>query len=392
MTPNNPKSVQPESFKPEEGVEELSSRQERPNPEKVSPSQRGRFLSAMDEKGKKGEKKVTSPTSGTGETEEPETIAEGDIFRLSSIKGLKKERSLGDAFESEGESSSLSHEKGTKQVAPQPISSQQSTQEQQLLAMQAVAAQEASREASRGTGGPKSTPLAPQSPKTKIMMGAEAVQGMPEFHKPSQIGKNETKPVPKTFPEYVHPEPMIRTKEAKIDTGVSETLKNVAPPPVQAFSEAPQTVVAGKAEPGKVQDLRATLLEVVKQTIDALTLLKTKDESTITISIKYPPMFAGATIKIVESTAAKNEFNITFDNLTPEARRIIETQTNQVHLQQSLLEKGYTLRNVLIAPEIKFEPLIASTSSARSEEQTSQERRYTEGFDRDETSKGKSQK
>jgi len=122
MTPNNPKSVQPESFKPEEGVEELASRQERPNPEKVSPSQRGRFLSAMDEKGKKSEKKVTSPTSGTGETEEPETIAEGDIFRLSSIKGLKKERSLGDAFDSEGESGSLPPEKDTKQVAPQPTS------------------------------------------------------------------------------------------------------------------------------------------------------------------------------------------------------------------------------------------------------------------------------
>jgi hypothetical protein len=383
MTPNNPKSVQPESFSSEEPVEELSNRQERPNPEKVSPSQRGRFLSAMDEKGgKKGEKKVTSSTASVDEPEDPEAAAGGDIFHLSSVKGLKKERALTDALG--GESGSPTTQKGQKQATVKSTTTHVGTQEQQLLAMQAVASQEASREASREAASHKATP----SPKTKMMTGAQNIQSTPESQLFAEVDKGEKKRAPEAFSEYERLEFMSHTK---VDTGLSESQKKAAPTPVQAFSEAPQTVVASKAEPG-VSDTRATLLEIIKQTIDALSILKTKEESTITVSIKNPPMFAGATIKIVESTSAKNEFNITFDNLTPEARRIIETQANQVHLQQALVEKGYTLRNVVIAPEVKFEPLVASVSTGKTDEQTAQERRYTEGFDQGETSKGKSQK
>lgn len=81
MTPNNPKSVQPDSFSPEEPMENIT-RKERPNPEQVSPSQRGRFLSALGDKGKKGEKKIASEISSTEETVEQEEFLK-EIFSAS---------------------------------------------------------------------------------------------------------------------------------------------------------------------------------------------------------------------------------------------------------------------------------------------------------------------
>lgn len=451
MTPNNPKSIHSEGFPPEEPtVEELTSSKERPNPEKMTPSQQGRFLSAMTETGKKGEKKAISPPSITGEPEEQETVSEGNIFRLSSIKGVKKEHAVTEALESESQGSFIPVKPVKKeQKEPSVIG----TTDQQILAMQAIASQEAGKEATRGsssitdaprksTATTQATPISevqapfipiPTSPSTP----SSQTYITPDFQSPtmpqtqSQItpGVKSSKKEHETQPlttlainpakntmqpsEVVAPSTPIHVSEKKslaeaalaseytrestvsskkvqtpqVEPEESQTAKKVSPQPVQAFAEFPQTIIARNPEP--VKETRPPILEVIQQTIEALTVLKTREESTITISIKQPPMFAGATIKIVESTTAKNEFNITFDNLTPEARRLIETQTNQVHLQQALLEKGYTLRNIVIAPEITFGPPATPIVTKPGAEQRSQDQQSTDGYEGDETSQGR---
>jgi hypothetical protein len=192
------------------------------------------------------------------------------------------------------------------------------------------------------------------------------------------------------FSESIHPETAARPAEVKTETKRPSVAQGtVVPQPTSALFGFTQTGTVEKTATAKDPETQATILQIVEQTIQAVAMMRTKDETTINVTIKYPPIFEGATIKIVESASAKHEFNITFDNLTPEARRLIETQANQVRLQQSLLERGYTLRNIVIAPEIKFEPAAqAGLPTSTGKGQGEGERRRFEGFGEKESSGG----
>ncbi len=96
------------------------------------------------------------------------------------------------------------------------------------------------------------------------------------------------------------------------------------------------------------------LIKIIDALTDQIVSARTKELSTTEITLKYPPIFEGAKITIQEFSSAQNEFNISFSSLSPDAKRLIESQSNQGLLQSKLLEQGYTLRMVTIDQGIRF--------------------------------------
>ena len=123
----------------------------------------------------------------------------------------------------------------------------------------------------------------------------------------------------------------------------------------------PSLIAEAKAPVEPEKAARLAMLEVIRQTTDAIATFITKEAISSVITIRQPPMFEGATLTVTEYSSAPRQFNITFANLTPEARLMIESVANQKQLKQTLIEKGYTVQNIII--ESAPRPVISPTSA-----------------------------
>jgi hypothetical protein len=122
--------------------------------------------------------------------------------------------------------------------------------------------------------------------------------------------------------KYV-PEKSVKGKisEEEIDVG-SEGL-TTSGLPQQGKESKLEGVSAVKGESADVKAsqnaARAEVWSIVEKLVDKITELKSSGKTEITITLKEPPMFQGAQIRIMEESSSKNQFNIAFENLSPQA-------------------------------------------------------------------------
>ena len=109
------------------------------------------------------------------------------------------------------------------------------------------------------------------------------------------------------------------------------------------------------------QTRQAALLQVISQAAEAITTFVSKDVTSTVVTIRQPPIFEGATLTVTEYTTSPQQFNITFANLSPDARRMIESVANQQQLKQALVDRGYTVQNIVIESTPKKAEAIATT-------------------------------
>jgi hypothetical protein len=87
--------------------------------------------------------------------------------------------------------------------------------------------------------------------------------------------------------------------------------------------------------------------------VEAITTVANKETTTTTINLKYPPLFEGVSIEITQYSQSPKDLNVTFHNLTPDARVLIEMGDNQAMLRQNLIDKGYTLQLLTIESDVR---------------------------------------
>jgi flagellar biosynthesis/type III secretory pathway protein FliH len=87
---------------------------------------------------------------------------------------------------------------------------------------------------------------------------------------------------------------------------------------------------------------RAEMQDLVSQLVSKLHVMKADGITETSLTLKNMGMFTNATVTIKEYDTAKGEFNISFANLSNEAKDLLDRQQNQIVLKQSLVDKGYT--------------------------------------------------
>jgi GTP-dependent phosphoenolpyruvate carboxykinase len=61
------------------------------------------------------------------------------------------------------------------------------------------------------------------------------------------------------------------------------------------------------------------------------------------VTLKHPPLFAGTTIVVTAFDNAKNEFNISIENLTQAGKQMMDQENNRNNLLLALEQKGYAV-------------------------------------------------
>lgn len=84
----------------------------------------------------------------------------------------------------------------------------------------------------------------------------------------------------------------------------------------------------------------ATIRELAAQIVDRIQTMRKGDETQTVITLRNPPVLEGATITLTASDHAKREFNISFANLTPEAKHLLDRKLREDPLTDTLERKG----------------------------------------------------
>lgn len=151
-------------------------------------------------------------------------------------------------------------------------------------------------------------------------------------------------------------------EKAKMEKTLPKTVQQPIPTPIQQ----PQITPKGAQVSPEVR--QATLQQLINQIAEHISTMTTKHLETLTVDIKYPPLFAGAQLTVTQYKQARGEFNLSFANLTPEARLLIESSAQQQRLNDALTEKGYKIHIITIETHPIERPTFEAQASGSSRE------------------------
>lgn len=105
--------------------------------------------------------------------------------------------------------------------------------------------------------------------------------------------------------------------------------------------------------------------DIINQLVAKVEELKNGGQTETTVTLRNPPMFAGANIVLSEFDSAKGQFNISFENLTQEAKNMLDLRSNQQSLMLALEQKGYTVQMITTTTLMEHRPVIAEAQEGR---------------------------
>lgn len=101
--------------------------------------------------------------------------------------------------------------------------------------------------------------------------------------------------------------------------------------------------------------------DIIDQMVDKVVEMKDQGRTETTITLKHPPLFAGADLIVTAFDSAKGEFNLTFQNLTQAAKHILDMHANQQSLLLALEQKGYAV-HIVTTTTLVENPIIETST------------------------------
>lgn len=152
----------------------------------------------------------------------------------------------------------------------------------------------------------------------------------------------------------------VLNKDSLSDKDASISKFSQEQPDISSFNPYPGGMMAAgfdaSAISGAVQQgaaasssQMAEMRDLIDQVIDKIYTLKSNGQTDTVITLKNPPVFAGADLVISAFDQAKGQFNIAFHNLTQAAQDLLNMQNNQNILRHALEQKGYLVHIVIIS-------------------------------------------
>jgi len=138
----------------------------------------------------------------------------------------------------------------------------------------------------------------------------------------------------------------------------------------QALSES---VAAADRAAGVTKQSKAQLDLMEKLLAKAITQMKADGKTETTISIKNIPLFANAKVTVTSFESAKGEFNVTFSELSNEAKQLLDNQQVKESMLRHLEERGYMV-HILVATTEADETLLTAEAHELAEEQGEEEK------------------
>jgi len=165
-------------------------------------------------------------------------------------------------------------------------------------------------------------------------------------------------------------------KEAR-ETVKSRERSDFARPDLQQEQALSESVASAEKAAGSVKASKAQMDLMMKMLAKAITQMKAEGKTETTISIKNIPLFADAKLTVTEFDTAKGEYNITFSELSAQAKQMLDNQQVKESMLRHLEERGY-LVHIMITTTEKEETLLTAEAHDLEREKGEEEQQEKE--------------
>ncbi|MDP1880014.1 MAG: hypothetical protein Q8K60_03635 [Parachlamydiaceae bacterium] len=122
----------------------------------------------------------------------------------------------------------------------------------------------------------------------------------------------------------------------------------------------------------------STIAEIVNKLVESIQVMKKEDLSETIVTLKNPPVLAGATMTLIANDHAKTEFNVAFNGLNPEQKLFLDQKLSEHSLSDSLSKKGIILHMVTTSTEPHQVLTVDTGQTANREREQREEQRQRE--------------
>ena len=119
----------------------------------------------------------------------------------------------------------------------------------------------------------------------------------------------------------------------------------------------PNLAPVAPAAPAPKPVMHTDIAALVEQIVKSMYTVETQGRTDTVITLQNPPLFKDAQIVISAFDTARGQFNISFENLTQAAQKLLSQDTNRTSLINALHEKGYGVQILTITTQIENAPL-----------------------------------
>lgn len=154
--------------------------------------------------------------------------------------------------------------------------------------------------------------------------------------------------------------------------------------PLGAVTPRTETLTTKTAEqPMAMNHIQAIVDQIIKK---LYTVTNADGKTDTTIVLKHPPLFEGATIVVSSFETARGQFNISFENLTQQAKYVMDMASNRQALLDNLHSKGYEVHILTTTTVLENTFILPESAEARSnrenqDQQQQQQRQQQEQDD-----------
>jgi len=106
--------------------------------------------------------------------------------------------------------------------------------------------------------------------------------------------------------------------------------------------------------------------QLIKELVEQIAVIKTQGQTDTIITLRSPKLFEGATIKISTYDQARGEINISFANLSPQAKKLLDSKLAKESLKDNLKSKSITVHNIITTTQAET-PLIKIESEKQNQ-------------------------
>jgi hypothetical protein len=117
--------------------------------------------------------------------------------------------------------------------------------------------------------------------------------------------------------------------------------------------------------------VRSTIKDLAAQIVDRIQIMRREDQTSTIITLRHPPLLEGATITLTTSDHAKREFNISFANLSPDAKLLLDRKLKEDSLTETLERKGIIVH--MLTTSTEPENLLKAEAGAASRDRHDQQ-------------------
>jgi hypothetical protein len=115
---------------------------------------------------------------------------------------------------------------------------------------------------------------------------------------------------------------------------------------------------------------------LIQQVIKQMYTVSQEGQTDTVMTVQYPPLFENATITVTAFDTARGQFNISIENLTQAAQRLLDLDQNRNSLISALHEKGYNV--------VQFQTTTVQTETRITPPESNQKSREDQEKDREE--------